>query len=203
MAKIIPDNRPNISLDYAREILDRLGAKDATIRLVGIRGYWKRTMGDPLKNDRRMYDDALAVVLRDRVVTFNFNTDPNGWRKGHGKGGVKGMATLVEGLYESWCMGKHKGQYWALVQTGGEVLVRRDADASVPEKDIVEVDGEKFYEESGYFGINIHRGGVSGTSSLGCQTVPPGQYDEFQKLVYAEMKKAGMKKIQYGLVLYK
>jgi lysozyme len=56
--------------------------------------------------------------------------------------------------------------------------------------------------ETGYFGINIHRGSDTTTSSLGCQTVPPKQeqWNSFRQLVKSEMKRFGVKKFQYVVV---
>ena len=80
------------------------------------------------------------------------------------------MASLKPGLWPVYRFGLHgKSQYFALCQTGGKVTVVRD--------------GEPDYEDTGYFGINIHRGGYNTTSSLGCQTIHPTQWDSFISLV--------------------
>jgi lysozyme len=54
--------------------------------------------------------------------------------------------------------------------------------------------------ETGEFGINLHRAGVNGTSSEGCQTVPPDQWDAFHALLTKELKAAGMKTFPYILI---
>jgi lysozyme len=39
------------------------------------------------------------------------------------------------------------------------------------------------------FGINIHRGGWNGTSSEGCQTIPPDQWPAFIATVTDQVKR--------------
>ncbi len=48
--------------------------------------------------------------------------------------------------------------------------------------------------------INIHKGGFVDTFSEGCITVFPAQYDEFIKLVYAEMDNFNQKTIDVVLI---
>jgi lysozyme len=130
--------------------------------VLAIRGYYQDSMGKSGTNDRGIYDDAAFVVLSDRVVSFNFNTDPSAWRSA--------IATLNPGIWTYW-PGKHKvsdPDGYPAFRQADNVAVTRDGKGT----------------EIGQFGINIHRGGVNGTSSLGCQTVPPAQWDEFKSLVY-------------------
>jgi len=77
----------------------------------------------------------------------------------------KGAARIKFGQYEAWQVGMHRGNHEALVQTGGPVTVCRDLN-----KDY-EREGDK--EDTGYFGINQHRGYDSasddiGSASAGC-----------------------------------
>ena len=141
--------------------------------IFGCRAYYLRTMGNPDKNDRNIYDDAIAVVGPDTFAMFNANTDPSPFRKG--------VATLLAGVHP-YRFGKHgistpSGGYPAMrPNTKGEELpVKRDGEDKVP-------------SETPGVAINIHRGGINTTSSLGCQTVHPTQWDAFYNLAKHEMQ---------------
>ena len=153
--------------------------------LVGVRGYYRDTMGKPGVNDRNIYDDALFVMGPETFAGFNANVDPSPWRPG--------VASLLNGCHP-YKLGNHgisrpDGGYPALrPATKGELLpVRRDGEAAVPSKRPGQA-------------INIHRGGNNTTSSLGCQTIPPAQWDAFYALTKSEMKRAGLTRIWYVLV---
>lgn len=135
--------------------------------IVGIRGFFASAN----ENKRNIYDDAIIVwsPVKNIFSPFNGNTDPSRIRKGSGTGVSKGIAVLDPGLWPVYRFDIHNGSHphEAICQRNGPVNVTRD--------------GETNYSDSGYFGINIHRGGFSTTSSLGCQTIPPDQWDEFYK----------------------
>ena len=142
-----------------------------SVLIVGVRGYYEKSMGAPDRNDRGLYDDAIFVVGPKTFHAFNGNTDPSRVREGAGTGAGKGMARLKPGVWRAWRFGLHRGQYRALVQTGGDVTVIRDGR------------GDADYEHTGAFGINIHRGGNTTTGSEGCQTLPPDQWLPFLRSV--------------------
>lgn len=177
---ISPKSRPQMSRSglFARP---EVGKVKAPVFLVGVRGYYRDTMGRKGVNDRGLYDDALVLVGPDHFSTFNANTDPSQQYKKH-------LATLRTGL---WCykLGTHglnrpaAQRYQALVQAA-KVTVDRDGEGA----------------ETGFFGINIHRGGVNSTSSLGCQTVPPAQWDAFIANVKDQLARANQKVIPYLLI---
>lgn len=125
--------------------------------IAGIRGYYKKTMGDPAKNDRNLYDDAIFLVGEDDFLPFNANTDPAAFKHG--------IANLKAGVWPVYKFDYHKGKQFAICQRAGKVTVIRDGKG----------------EDTGMFGINIHRGGLFTTSSLGCQTIPRGQWPDFIK----------------------
>lgn len=163
-----PRGRPKFTREEVLALVERRhpGERLPGVIVVAVRGYYRDTLGMIGVNDRGIYDDAIFLLTPTRFLAFNANADPSRGRKGQGTGAGKGMARLKPGLWRSHRLGKHKGQYLALIQTGGKVTVIRDG-----------VDGD--YEDTGYFGINVHKGGISTTSSEGCLTIPPDQWPEF------------------------
>jgi lysozyme len=178
---MIPRDRPQQTRKDTAKQLASAKVSDP-VCLVGIRGYFRDSMGAVGKNDTGIYDDALVLVSPNAHVAFNANVDPS--RLGYNSKAGKPMAQLKPGVYR-YKIGQHgisRGKpYKALVQAG-EVTVLRGDD-----------------EETGYFGINIHRGGVSSTSSEGCQTLPPAQWPAFIQVVEGEMKRNNVKTISYLL----
>lgn len=161
--------------DVVRQLL-AAGVVDR-VALVGCRGYYRRSVEE---NQRGVYDDAIFLITPETFAAFNANVDPSIFRT-H-------IATLRKGLWK-YKLGTHglnkpaAQRYTALVQA---------------EKVTVDRDGEK--SETGWFGINIHRGGVNGTSSLGCQTIVPDQWPAFIAMVKSELTRHGQKVLPYLLV---
>lgn len=153
--------------------------------LLGIRGYYKRTMGNPDSNDRGIYDDAIFIISPDHFSSYNANTDPSKY--------IKGIATLKTGVHY-YKKGNHGisrpgGGYPALrPATRGEKLpVTRDAENGA----IVDDYG---------IAINIHKGSRNSTSSEGCQTIYPDQWSDFINAVYDEMRRYKQEVIPYILI---
>lgn len=142
--------------------------------LLAVRGYYRDSMGKPGENDLNQYDDAIFIVSPLGSSAWNANTDPTryGWNSGAGKY----MARLQTGVWNFVSL-VHRKKYSAFGQGGNPVLVDR-----------VKEDGSVKYFEKGCFGINLHKGGENGTSSEGCNTVPPGQWKAFQALLAHTMK---------------
>ena len=180
---MIPPNKPRTTTEELTALAKSQGHDLGAIRqkhpllVVGVRGYYLDTQGKPGVNDRGMYDDALILVTDNAFASFNGNTDPSSYRKGRGKGAGKGMATLKPGLWPVYRFDLHRGKYLALCQRAGEVTVIRD--------------GNPPYEDTGWFGMNLHEGGITGTSSEGCQTVPRqgAQWKGFIGLAEAEARR--------------
>lgn len=182
--QMLPNARPQASFAEVENwiknyVFDRV---KYPLFIVGYRGYYEKSMGDPTKNDRNIYDDAAFIISPNIFRSFNYNTDPSAVRKGRGTGSEKGMLSLkANEIYFAHKFGIHKGAkakvgYLALVQRMGLVKGFRDG-----------IDVE-YYPVEGSFGANIHKGVRFSTGSEGCQTVPPMQWDEFIDLATDEAK---------------
>jgi lysozyme len=162
---IIPKGRPKLSPIDVRKIAQAKGfevPKTVKVAILVIRGYYLDCIGKPGKEDRNTYDDAGWIIQADRCTPFNYNTDPSSYRKGMATL-VPQVAWIIPGMHK---IGSPKG-YSAFRQFGNVTVMRDDQGL-----------------HTGYFGINNHRGGVLGTSSEGCQTVPPLQWTEYKTAIH-------------------
>lgn len=171
MPSNVPQDKPRLSYTELKVHLDAVGfdAVANPVFVAGLRGYYRNLMGEPGKNDRGIYDDAIFLVSPAFFGSYNANTDPSRFRPGSGTGEAKGIASLKPGIWRVYRFDLHQGSaapYEALCQRAGPVTVLRDGPNGS-------------YEDTGMFGINIHRGGWGTTSSLGCQTIYPSQWDSF------------------------
>jgi hypothetical protein len=168
MSTLVPPAKPRLSTSELEQKLRPYAIDRARhpVVVVGIRAYYRDSMGAPSVNDRGIYDDAIFLHTPSVTAAYNGNTDPSRYRKGTGTGAAKGMASLKAGLWMVHRFDLHDRRYLALCQRAGPVTVIRDGDPP--------------YEQTGSeFGINIHRGSFNGTSSLGCQTIHPQQWESF------------------------
>lgn len=177
---LLPPRRPAWPREKVASILFDGGVRDA-VALLAVRGYYRDTMGQPGVNDRGLYDDAIFVQSPNGCMAFNANTDPSRHRPG--------IASLIPGLhlYRKGRHGISRGPGYPALRpaTPDETLpVRRDGSAEITRA----------------VAINIHRGGTTTTSSLGCQTIPPTQWAAFLALTYSEMDRHSQRTIPYLLI---
>ena len=183
-----PTSKPRATLEDIEKIVEpylpKLKETDKVI-LVGIRAYYRDSMGATGKNDYGQYDDALFWLAPQHLAGYNGNTDPS--RLGWNPNASKYMARLKPGLwrYIKW---KHKQQYWAFGQGSNKVTVERLNEA-----------GKVMKTETGCYGINVHRGGTKGTSSEGCVTSVANQWEDFKNHGYYLLDRYEMKDFPFIL----
>ncbi len=173
-SQFLPPKTPNLTYNELVHSLKKhnhiLSFSKHPIYVVGIRGYYLKSMGNALINDRGIYDDALFLVSKNIYKSFNANTDPGAYKKN--------IASLKPGLWLVYQLDMHRPKnsehHFALCQRGGSVTVLRDNG-----------NGGYFEDTGDDFGINIHRGGYSKVNSLGCQTIYPDQWNDFINTITA------------------
>jgi hypothetical protein len=181
---MIPSARPKQKKEATLELLKKHKVVDP-VCIVGVRGYYSK-LDNIAGNSRGIYDDALILVSSggDVYATFNASVDPD--RYGKNPKINKPYAALKAGVWK-YKLGLHGirsgNPYRALVQSAPVTVVR---------------DGGQ--EETGFFGINIHRGSQRSTSSEGCTTVPEPCWSGLISLTESEMKRNNAKTLSYVLV---
>ena len=180
------------------------------LQAVQAKGYAVFTNGDynlnitGIRSPQRVanaFDDRLCVTYKVNDIwtteTYEITTDPgspyllkpiNNY----------GCAVLAPGQWRGcYTIGKHRGQYLALVQSG-KVKVFRDNNRD----NVIDMDPDTIQE--GYFGINIHkRDATSDTvngASAGCQVF---RYEkEFNRMMWLankQISERGVKSFTYTL----
>ena len=176
--KMVPAFPPRLTKEEAMKYLKDFDKYP--VQLLGIRGYYKDTMGEVGKNDRGIYDDAIFAISDQIYQGYNANTDPSVKRQG--------IAGLKPGTYiYKIGMLNMKNPYKAFRQHGNVTVVRDGK-------------GEDTDSPANRFYIDIHKGGFGTTSSLGCQTIYPTQWLEALKVTENEMTRVICEFIQYTLI---
>lgn len=160
--------------------------KDYNLNIVGIRN-------DAGEVNR--FDDQIWVFWKYQnnwqIVKYKATTDPGlSWLVNPER--QEGTAILKEGQYiGSHRLGKHRGKYEALVQATPVTVIR---DFNRDKK----LDYSSGREQTGIFGINIHRANEFKTSvqvdkwSAGCQVfADPVEFSDFIKLCKRSMAEWG------------
>lgn len=135
------------------------------------------------------FDDIFYLINGEEMHIYTGTTNPGVYWQYHFDLKKEGVAVLKPGQYvDKWTLGKHHGEYEAWTQAL-PVTVYRDADK----------DGKSeatSNEDTGIFGINIHRANEKWKStvidkwSAGCQVFnDPLEYAQFIALSHESAQK--------------
>ena len=188
-------SRLPILLDYVASLGHAVFEEgEYNLNIIGIR---------TANSDANTFNDRICVVYKDEhgwiTRTWPCTTDPGTYYREKPMN-VKGTAILKEGQYRGvYKIGKHRGKYDALVQTGGRVTVWRDNDKN----DVLDM--EPGTEDSGYHGINLHKAGSNSTSvdrwSAGCQVwANADDFACFMDICRKQVSERGWRTFTYTLV---
>lgn len=180
-----PRGGGGMTIDRIKRALERKGyvflddGKPYQLNIIGIRNPSTAV---------NSFDDKIALIYRDdtgklQIIESAITTDPGEYFTKTKLLNKAGAAILVPGQYrDAYKIAKHRSKYDALCQRGGAVTVWRDGNRD----DKLDRSGKTY---TGWYGINIHRAGQSGTTekigrySAGCQVFQNAdEFGVFMKL---------------------
>jgi len=172
-----------LTIDAVKKIFEDGGGEWGEVNLFGLR--------NEADQQADLFNDFIGICSGDIIKVYAGTTDPGAWWTLHPvtASGATGAAHLCEGFHKNaWRVGIHAQgtpfAHEALVQTGNKVRIWRDLKSNFTRDD-------SDPEQSGYFGINIHRAGLDdpnkiGKYSAGCQVVRHHKdFDELLEIVKA------------------
>jgi len=167
-----------MTIELLQSIFVRKGyVWDSNINVIGCRN--KST--NAITN---VFDDKLYLAYKEagiwKLKEYTITTDAGKYYMKIKLINKKGCGILKEGQYSGYSLRLHQGKYLAFCQTYGNVTVYRDNDKD-NEYDFIN-------EESGSFGVNIHKAGKDSTYvdsySAACQVFKKEiDFNEFLEIV--------------------
>lgn len=194
MSAHIPPSKPKASISVVMTAAQNAWEKQSgkpmpDVFVLAVRGYYRDTMGKAGANDTGIYDDALFIVSPFGFSAWNGNVDPS--RFGWNGNAAKYMARLKLG-----CWTFQKLKHHAIRPDGYQAFGQGERPVTVER---IRQDGTIAQTEAGCFGINLHRGGINGTSSEGCLTVAREQWEDFRDTLNEALRKSALS--SFALIL--
>ena len=175
--------------------------KDHDLNIIGVRNMSSK--------EANLFDDEIHIIYKERGFWVDeygpATTEPGKYYLAHKNYRKDGVAILKgpQQIRGGYILGPH-GQtgYEALVQRRAPVTVIRDPN----------MDGELDYdgaEDTGYFGINIHRASLKGNGvtaavdvwSAGCQVWQDVRdFERMIELCYIQIERLGYETFSYTLI---
>lgn len=158
------------------------------------RAYFRDSLGKPGVNDRGINDDAIGVLTDRADYRVGANVDPSVFRSG-----VAALKAPQVIWYKPGWHGYASIHGHPAFRQDSPVIVKRDGTetykAGWVSDDWGVCLGGGYWTDKGWderFWTNLHRQSGSGTSSLGCQTIPKDPWKAFHALVTSELARLSM-----------
>ena len=183
-----------MTIELLQSIFTRKGyIWDSNVNVIGVRNKSSNKVTN-------VFDDKLYLAYKEagiwKLKEYTITTDAGKYYMKTKLINKKGCGILKEGQYHGYSLRLHQGIYLAFCQTYGKVTVYRDINKD-DKYDFVN-------EESGYFGVNIHKAGKDSmyvdNYSAACQVFKrESDFDNFMEIV-GRYKKIKGNKYDYTLI---